>query len=68
MLKLGRIIEGPPKQKGKIRNPDIFALGGGSKMGIESSFVCQSRKANPLLEELESSNLADLLRDHPNKR
>jgi hypothetical protein len=30
-------------------------------------FVCLSRKANPLLDEVESWNLADLQRDRPNK-
>jgi hypothetical protein len=31
-------------------------------------FVCLSRKANPLLDDSESWNLADLKKDHPNQR
>jgi hypothetical protein len=52
-LKFGRLVEGPPKPKEKIRSPENFAPGG-PKWDTESAFVCLSKKANPLLDEVES--------------
>jgi hypothetical protein len=37
------------KKKKKILNPEKFVLGG-PKLGMEQSFVCLSKKGNPLLD------------------
>jgi hypothetical protein len=52
-LKLGRLIEGPPKPKEKIQNLENSAPEG-LKLGMETSFVCLCKKADPLVDELES--------------
>jgi hypothetical protein len=53
MLIFGRLAEGSLKPKAKIRNPENFAPWV-PKCGMESYFVCLSRKPKPLLEEVES--------------
>jgi hypothetical protein len=52
-LNFDRLTEGPLKSKGKIRHPENFNPGG-LKWGMEYYFVYLFRKANPLLDEVES--------------
>jgi hypothetical protein len=60
---------GPNKTKRKIWNPENFAPGGGVRNGRWNldSYVCPI-KGNPVLDEAESWNLANLYRNRPNQR
>jgi hypothetical protein len=48
-LKFGRLIEGPPKPKGKIRNPENFAWGGGGWVkNLENKLSFVLKKLNQI--------------------
>jgi hypothetical protein len=59
--------KGTTQTKRKNPKPGKFCPRG-PKWRMESSFECLSKKANPLLDEVQSSNLATLERDDPNQR